>query len=94
MAMMTWVSRPDNTRWLLIFDNVDQEHQRGGAYGSYDLRKYLQADHGSILVTTRLSRLQQLGDSKELTNVDHGLSLAIMEEWYGDKLGKRLQANI
>ncbi|CVK91842.1 related to ankyrin 3 [Fusarium proliferatum] len=86
MAMMTWVSRPDNTRWLLIFDNVDQEHQRGGAYGSYDLRKYLPADQGAILVTTRLSRLQQLGDSKELTNVDHGLSLAIMEEWYGDKL--------
>ncbi|KAF5545149.1 ankyrin 3 [Fusarium mexicanum] len=72
MAMMTWVSRPDNTRWLLIFDNFDQEHQRGGADGSYDLRKYLPADHGSIL--------------KKLTNVDNGLSLAIMEEWYGDKL--------
>ncbi|KAG4279164.1 pfs [Fusarium proliferatum] len=58
--VMEWLARPDNTRWLLIFDNVDQDYQQGGATGAYDLRQYLPGDHGSVLVTTRLSRLQQL----------------------------------
>ncbi|KAF4458055.1 hypothetical protein F53441_130 [Fusarium austroafricanum] len=83
---MNWLSRPDNPRWLLVFDNVDQEYQPHASNGSYDLRKYLPSDHGSILVTTRLSRLRQLGSSRQLSNVNSGLSLAIMEEWYGEKL--------
>ncbi|KAF5010891.1 hypothetical protein FDECE_2959 [Fusarium decemcellulare] len=86
MNFMEWLAQPDNTRWLLIFDNVDQDHEQGGQTGAYDLRQYLPGDHGSVLVTTRLSRLQQLGKSRHLTKVDSVLSKAILETWYGGNL--------
>ncbi|KAF5528920.1 ankyrin 3, partial [Fusarium mexicanum] len=83
---MEWLARPSNTQWLLIFDNVDQDHEQGGATGAYDIRKYLPGDHGSILITTRLSRLHQLGSSVPLTNVDYDQSRAILQSWHGEQL--------
>jgi len=86
--VLEWLARPDNADWLLVFDNVDQNHEQGGATGSYDVRLYLPGDHGSVLITTRLSRLTQLGDSRQLRKVDQDLGKAIFEKWYGRKLGK------
>ncbi|KAL6406244.1 tetratricopeptide repeat domain protein [Ilyonectria robusta] len=86
-SVMEWLARPDNGEWLLIFDNVDQDHEQGGVTGAYDLRRYLPGDHGAILVTTRLSRLAQLGESRRLAKVDLGLSKAIFKRWYGSELG-------
>ena len=83
--VLDWLARPDNTGWLLVFDNVDQDHEQGGAY---DVRRYLPGDHGSVLITTRLSRLAQLGDSKQLRKVDQDLGKAIFEKWYGGELGE------
>jgi hypothetical protein len=40
-----WFARPGNTQWLLIFDNVDQDYEQGGATVAYDIRKYLPGDH-------------------------------------------------
>jgi hypothetical protein len=53
---MAWLARPDNTAWLLIFDNVDREYKaQGGDPDAYDIKHYLSgADHRSVLVTTRL----------------------------------------
>ncbi|KAM5348926.1 hypothetical protein ACJ41O_008749 [Fusarium nematophilum] len=85
--VMEWLARPDNGDWLLIFDNVDQDHEQGGVTGAYDLRRYLPGDHGAVLVTTRLSRLSQLGESKQLAKVDLNLSRTIFGKWYGGKLG-------
>jgi len=46
-----WLSEPDNTRWLLIFDNYDEPDQ-------YQINKfYPDASHGSIIITTRLPDL-------------------------------------
>ncbi|KAK0741192.1 hypothetical protein B0T18DRAFT_419659 [Schizothecium vesticola] len=84
--VLDWLAQPDNTDWLLVFDNVDQDHEQGGATGAYDIRRYLPGDHGSVLITTRLSRLTQLGDSKQLKKVDQELSKAIFEKWYGQDL--------
>lgn len=83
--VMGWLARPDNTNWLLVFDNVDRE------YGSqprdplsYDVMKYFSgADHGSILITTRLPRLGQLGNDRRLAKVDTSLARDIFQEWYG-----------
>ncbi|KAH7008703.1 hypothetical protein EDB80DRAFT_751332 [Ilyonectria destructans] len=86
-SVMEWLARPDNGDWLLIFDNVDQDHEQGGVTGAYDLRCYLPGDHGAILVTTRLSRLAQLGESRRLAKVDLSLSRTIFGKWYGGKLG-------
>lgn len=85
--VMEWLARPDNVDWLLVFDNVDQDHEQGGATGAYDVRKYLPADHGSVLITTRLLRLAQLGDAKKLKKVDERLSKAIFQQWRGAELG-------
>ncbi|KAI8711063.1 PNP-UDP-1 domain-containing protein [Fusarium sp. LHS14.1] len=86
MKVIEWLARPSNTQWLLIFDNVDQDQQQGGATGTYDIQQYFPGDQGSILITTRLLRLQQLGSSKHLTNVDPDQSRAILQTWYGKEL--------
>ncbi|KAF1960998.1 hypothetical protein CC80DRAFT_269456 [Byssothecium circinans] len=85
--VMAWLARPDNTAWLLIFDNVDREYKaQGGDPDAYDVKRYLSgADHGSVLVTTRLARLEQLGDSQQLGKVSKGQGQAIFESWYKKK---------
>jgi hypothetical protein len=88
--VMVWLARPDNTAWVLIFDNVDREYtEQGGDPDAYDVRVYFSgADHGSVLVTTRLARLEQLGDSQQLGKVDETQAKAILESWYKKKHGK------
>jgi hypothetical protein len=87
--VLNWLARPDNVDWLLVFDNVDQDYEQDRATGAYDVRSYLPGDHGSILITTRLSRLAQLGDSKRLNKVHKELGRAIFTRWHGRQLGRR-----
>jgi hypothetical protein len=43
-----WLSKLDNTRWLLIFDNHDDPDQ-------YTITRYYPSvGHGSIIITTRI----------------------------------------
>jgi hypothetical protein len=88
--VMAWLARPDNTAWLLIFDNVDREYKaQGGDPDAYEVKRYLSgADHGAVLVTTRLARLEQLGDSQQLGKVSKQQGQAILESWYKKKHGK------
>jgi hypothetical protein len=96
--VMGWLARPDNTAWLLIFDNVDRDYnldreynELGGDTNAYDVRLYLSgADHGSVLITTRLARLKQLGDSQPLTKVGQEQARAILECWYKIEQGKSI----
>ncbi|CAK7223200.1 hypothetical protein SBRCBS47491_005129 [Sporothrix bragantina] len=91
--VLGWLARPDNVDWLLIFDNVDQDNEQGSTTGAFDVRRYLLCDHGSALITTRLSQLAQLGHAKQLKKADDALSKAIFEQWYGGELdtaGKEL----
>lgn len=93
--VMSWLALPNNTTWLLIFDNVDRE------FGSlsrdpeaYDIRKYLSgADHGSVLVTTRLARLEQLGESQHLNKVTKEQGRAILLSWYKNKWNIPMELN-
>ena len=88
--VMAWLARPENTAWLLVFDNVDREYKtQWGDPDAYDVRRYFSgADHGSVLVTTRLARLEQLGDSQQLGKVSTEQGQAILENWYRKKDGK------
>ncbi len=54
-----WLSIRGNTRWILIFDNVDNPKLPSiSDPQAYDIRLYFPEGHqGSILVTTRSSRL-------------------------------------
>ncbi|KAF2189339.1 TPR-like protein [Zopfia rhizophila CBS 207.26] len=85
--VMDWLAQPYNTAWLLIFDNVDREYNPYGADpDAYDVKRYFSgADHGSVLITTRLARLGQLGDPQQLGKVDRGQAQAIFENWYKGK---------
>ncbi|KAK3946688.1 hypothetical protein QBC32DRAFT_128302 [Pseudoneurospora amorphoporcata] len=82
-----WLAKDDNVDWLLIFDNVDLDHTQGEIPGAYDIRKYyLRSDHGAVLITSRLSKLAQLGESKRIKPADLDLSKKIFEKWYRKEL--------
>lgn len=85
-----WLAQPDNTDWLLILDNVDREYNpRDPDPEAYDVKRYLSStDHGAVLITTRLAKLEQLGDSQRLGKVDRNQSESIFQSWYKRKYGK------
>ena len=59
-SIKRWLSIPENTRWILVVDNVDNPE----LYGiqdpqAYNVRPYFpDADQGSVLITTRSSQLK------------------------------------
>jgi hypothetical protein len=91
--VLAWLARVDNTEWLLIIDNVDREFgQHSEDPEAYDVRRYLSgADHGSVLITTRLARLEQLGNSHQLGKVKDDQAKGIFESWYKRPYGKRIE---
>ncbi|KAF2157725.1 hypothetical protein K461DRAFT_326006 [Myriangium duriaei CBS 260.36] len=79
--MIAWFARKHNDRWLVIFDNTDKGSPSSGS-GAFDIRAYFPPfDHGSILITTRLIRLEQLGESQEVQAVDDSTAQAILATW-------------
>ncbi|KAL4786920.1 hypothetical protein BJX76DRAFT_345944 [Aspergillus varians] len=63
--VLQWLARPGNTRWLIIFDNIDQYSPiQGHGHCGYDIYElFPKADHGSIMITSRLQGLTELGKS-------------------------------
>lgn len=85
---MEWLSKTGNKHWLIIFDNVDRDYQQETDINAYDISNYIpQVDHGSILITTRLASLQQLGESLHLQTVDMTQAQAIFRKWYNQDFG-------
>jgi hypothetical protein len=78
-SVKQWLSHPQNTRWLVIYDNYDtpklSEHDEGG---TFDLRPFLPEVHqGAILITTRSSQLR-LGRSvvvRKLQNIEDSIDI-------------------
>lgn len=91
--VLRWLSIPDNSNWLVVVDNVDRDHTRREEDAeAYNVEAYLsEADHGSVLITTRLPHLGQLGERWEVKKVDKERARAIFETWYGRKIGKHHQ---
>ncbi|KAL2818898.1 nucleoside phosphorylase domain-containing protein [Aspergillus granulosus] len=76
--VLKWLAMPDNARWLLIFDNIDQyspaqEHDPcEDDHREYDIYKFFpKADHGSIIITSRLQGLTELGRSFPVQKLRH-----------------------
>ncbi|KAJ5737299.1 uncharacterized protein N7483_002424 [Penicillium malachiteum] len=63
--VLRWLEKEGNSRWLIILDNIDQYSPvDSGVEKAYDIGKFFPiADHGSILITSRLPRLSELGES-------------------------------
>lgn len=87
---MYWLAREDNNKWLLVFDNVDRDYSRHTSdSNAYDIKQYLSSiNHGSILITTRLAKLEQLGDSGRLGKVTLDQARAILRSRYKRDYGK------
>lgn len=87
--VLKWLSQPMNNQWLLIFDNVDREvlatcRDRE----AFDVTEYFpKANQGSILVTSRLASLRQLGVDLKLEPVDEVQGKNILE----NSLGKSVE---
>lgn len=86
---MEWLSNTENKHWLIIFDNVDRDYQEETDVNAYNVSNYIpEADHGLIMITTRLANLQQLGESLHLETVDMSQAQAIFQKWYNQDFGK------
>ena len=89
-ALLQWLSLEANTGWLLILDNVDREWQ--GTSGradpqAYDLKEFLPtADHGNVLITTRLGRLHRAKASLRMDAVDNEVGREMLESCAGKEI--------
>ncbi|KAK6611224.1 NB-ARC and TPR domain protein [Botrytis cinerea] len=56
-----WLDFPQNTRWLMIYDNLDNPKTSNNPDNSaVDIHQFLpRSDHGSIIITTRSSQVRQ-----------------------------------
>ncbi|KAJ5987943.1 hypothetical protein N7481_003153 [Penicillium waksmanii] len=70
--VIRWLALDGNSSWLIIFDNVDQYLPISGTVGDvYDIAEFFPpVDHGSILITSRLSSLIELGKSFPIRKLD------------------------
>jgi hypothetical protein len=89
-TLLQWLSSESNTGWLLVFDNIDREWQGGSGRADpqgYDFTDYLpSADHGNVLITTRLDRLQRPKASLRLGEVNQDVGREMLESRAGRKL--------
>jgi hypothetical protein len=87
-GVLDWLSLPSNRQWLLVIDNVDRDHMTKMRDPlAYDVKHYLPAaDHGHMLLTSRLSTLSTPGNSLRLTEVDRDQGRAILEAIGGKTL--------
>ena len=83
----SWLSKRNNTDWLVIVDNLDKEY-RPNSIQNFITDYISEADHGSILFTTRLTTLSQLGSSHGLGKMDKRQAQEILESWSQTKYGK------
>jgi hypothetical protein len=79
-----WLSISSNSHWLLIIDNVDRDHHDRGDPQAYNVQAYFpHADHGTILITSRLASLQRLGSGVKVGTVEAEQARAILESSAG-----------
>jgi hypothetical protein len=84
-----WLSVPTNRRWLLLIDNVDRDHRDKADPQAYNVEAFLPyANHGSILITSRLSSLRRLGPGIKVEAVGAEQAHDILE----NNAGKRVES--
>lgn len=78
-AVKTWLSQPNNTRWLLIYDNYDNPKLPSNTDpAALDVRNFLPESYqGSVIITTRSSRVE-FGHPirmKKMEDIHHSLEI-------------------
>jgi hypothetical protein len=75
-----WLSIPSNSHWLLIIDNIDRDPRDQADSQAYNVQTYFpHADHGSMLITSRLASLQRLGAGIKVGTLAAEQARAILE---------------
>lgn len=97
--VLHWFAQRGNTRWLLIYDNIDKtsygEEATDHNHEFYDIREYLpKSDSGSVIITTRLQRLGSLGNPVYLRPLSLEDGLSLLETHAGRDLKRRASTNI
>jgi hypothetical protein len=71
-AVKAWLSLPDNTRWLMIYDNYDNPKVSGNPDPTaVDIRKYLPESYqGSVIITTRSSKVK-IGHKMQIRKLEN-----------------------
>ena len=84
--VLEWFGKPENTQWLLIYDNIDRDaSDEGQDPEAYDIRKYFpKPDHGSIIVTTRRLQLRHLGDELKVNTMTTEEGIDLLRNTLGD----------
>ncbi|KAG9511616.1 hypothetical protein KCV07_g10049, partial [Aureobasidium melanogenum] len=87
-GVLDWLTLPSNQRWLLVIDDVDRDHTAKVEDPlAYDVKQYFPAaDHGNILVTSRLSTLTAPRNSLRLAEVNRDQGRAILEAIGGENM--------
>lgn len=82
---LSWFTSEHNRTWLLVIDNVDLDPDTAVSdYDAYDIQDYIpRTDWGSVLITTRLGALSDLGRSFLLTELDEEQSKRLLEARIG-----------
>ncbi|KAJ5769158.1 protein kinase subdomain-containing protein [Penicillium odoratum] len=75
-----WLEIEGNSRWLIILDNVDRYTPADSATGdAYDVRNFFpETDHGSILITSRLTELAELGQPFPVYKLDQSDTIELL----------------
>ena len=81
-SVLSWLALEKNRRWLIIFDNVDQDKILEGNAETYDVASFIPpADHGSILITTRHLSLVERGTSTRVTSFRRHQALELLSHY-------------
>jgi hypothetical protein len=86
-AVKAWLSLPNNTRWLMIYDNYDNPKIAGNTdLAAVDIRRFLpEAYQGSVIITTRSSQVK-VGHRIQVTKMkDLQDSLEVLSNTSGRK---------
>lgn len=86
--MLRWLGLDGNSRWLIIFDNVDRYHPFDSSISDgYDIAEFFpKADYGSILITSRLQGLTELGEPFPVRRLDSHSSIQLLLQSSGVSL--------
>ncbi|KAL9598143.1 MAG: hypothetical protein Q9219_004699 [cf. Caloplaca sp. 3 TL-2023] len=84
-AVLKWLAHDKNCRWLMVFDNVDRDIEFDqNDDQAYDVTSFLPAtDQGSVLITTRLPSLSDMGQSTKISQLDLDQSLELLSHCSG-----------
>jgi hypothetical protein len=90
--VLEWFAIEGNSKWLLIFDNIDKDDTSGVEdQEAYNVESFFPgADQGSIIITTRLKHLEELGESLRLGVLSQEEALEVLAKTQEELLSKMI----